>query len=352
MTAPGESILVVGPSWVGDTVIAQTLFTHLHRTRPGAALDVLAPAHCGPLLQRMPEVRRAIAMPLGHGELGLGARKRLGRELRTAGYEQVIVLPNSWKSALAPWFAGIPVRTGWRGEWRYGLLNDLRVLDANALPQLAQRFLALGLPPGECLPPNLPQPRLRADNEAGLSLVLALGLDSTLPLLALCPGAEFGSAKRWPGEYYAQLAGDFLARGWQVALLGSAAERALCGWIRASVAPRSKALARCHDLAGHTSLAQAIDLLARAAAVVSNDSGLMHVAAALQRPLIALYGPTPAAFTPPLCDTAAIVTPDIGCAPCRKRECPLEHQRCLRDSTPAQVAARLEALLTGSGAAA
>jgi heptosyltransferase II len=349
VTAPGEKLLVVAPSWVGDTVIAQTLFIHLYHTRPQVAIDVLAPAASEPLLARMPEVRCTITQPLGHGELGIGRRRQLGRELREAGYDQAIVLPNSLKSALAPWFAGIPRRTGWRGEMRYGLLNDVRSLDASALPQMAQRFLALGLPAGERLPTRLPRPRLRADIENGLSLVQSLGLAVDLPLLALCPGAEFGTAKRWPGEYYAQVALDFLARGWQVALFGSGGERALCDSIRASTGSRGGAVAQCHNLAGRTTLADAVDLLARATAVISNDSGLMHIAAALQRPVLAIYGPTSAAFTPPLGDRAAVLVPDLACAPCKARECPLGHQRCMRDTTPAQVSARLGELLAAAG---
>lgn len=351
MTAAGEKILVVGPSWVGDTVMSQTLFTYLHQSRPGVAIDVLAPASCGPLLQRMPEVRRAIAMPLGHGELGLGQRRRLGHTLRDAAYDQAIVLPNSLKSALVPWFAGIPRRTGWRGEMRYGLLNDLRVLDESALPRMAQRFLALGVPARQRLPAQLPRPRLRAEADAGLQLAQSLGLDAGLPLLALCPGAEFGAAKRWPAEYYARTAGDFLARGWQVALFGSAGERTLCGSIRAAIASPGGDRARCHDLSGRTTLSDAVDLLARAAAVISNDSGLMHVAAALQRPLLAIYGPTSTVFTPPQSAVAALLEPDIACAPCFQRECPLGHHRCMRDTTPAQVAARLDALLADAGVA-
>lgn len=347
MTAPAEQILVVGPSWVGDTVMSQALFASIHQARPGVAIDVLAPASCGPLLLRMPEVRRAIAMPLGHGELGLGQRRRLGRTLRAVGYDQAIVLPNSLKSALVPWFAGIPRRTGWRGEMRYGLLNDMRQLDERALPQMSQRFLALGLPPQEPLPSRIPRPRLRADADAGLRLLYALGLDADAPLLALCPGAEFGPAKRWPPEYYAEVAADFLARGWQVALLGAAADRESC----ATIAQRSGAHARCHNLAGRTALPEAVDLLARATAVISNDSGLMHVAAALQRPLVAIYGPTSAAFTPPLGDVVAVLDPDIACAPCRRRECPLGHHRCMRDTSPVRVVAALESLLAGDGSA-
>ena len=129
MTGSGEQVLVVGPSWVGDMVMSQVLYSRLQETRPGVTIDVLAPAWSEPLLARMPQVRRAIAMPLGHGELGLGQRWRLGRKLRFQQYSQAILLPNSFKSALVPWFAGIARRTGWRGEMRYGLLNDMRLLD-------------------------------------------------------------------------------------------------------------------------------------------------------------------------------------------------------------------------------
>lgn len=144
-----KRVLIVGPSWVGDMVMAQSLFKVLRQQRPGIELDVLAPAWSRPITERMPEVAASIDMPVGHGKVMLKARWRLARQLTARGYDQAIVLPNSLKSALIPAFAGIPVRTGWRGEWRYGLLNDIRVLDPDCFPLMVDRFVALAYP-GAC----------------------------------------------------------------------------------------------------------------------------------------------------------------------------------------------------------
>ncbi len=341
MTDPVPKILIVGPSWVGDMVMSQVLYIYLQQSRPERLIDVLAPAWSGPILQRMPQVRRAIAMPLGHGELGLGRRRGLARELRAERYDQAILLPNSLKSALIPFFAGIPRRTGWRGEMRYGLLNDLRVLDEAALPLMVQRFAALGIDRGEPLPEPLPEPHLVVDPEAAQRCRQELGLIPGMPILALCPGAEFGTAKRWPPEYYAQLAREYLGRGWQVVLYGSANDGPVCAQIKRESGEHE----HCFDLAGRTSLAQAVDLLSLSAAVVSNDSGLMHIAAALQRPLLAIYGATSPGFTPPLSAVSALQVSAIECAPCFARECPLGHHRCMRDTPPQLIAAKLEGLL-------
>ena len=345
MPGGGEQILVVGPSWVGDMVMSQVLYARLRETRRGAAIDVLAPAWSEPLLARMPEVRRAIPMPLGHGELELGRRWRLGRELRARAYDQAILLPNSLKSALAPWFAGIPRRTGWRGEMRYGLLNDLRLLDEQALPLMVQRFTALAQEAGEPLPQRLPAPRLVVDTVQAGHCRDALGLAPGRPLLALCPGAEFGGAKRWPAAHYAELARHYLQQGWQVALFGSANDRE----VTAAISAHCRDYPGCFDLAGRTRLAEAVDLLSLAAAVVTNDSGLMHIAAALGRPLLVVYGATSPAFTPPLNDNAAVLVSELDCAPCFQRECPLGHHRCMQEIPSRRVVAELDRLLAGGG---
>jgi heptosyltransferase-2 len=293
----------------------------------------------------MPEIDRAIPMPLEHGELGLGKRWRIGRELRASNYRQAILLPNSMKSALVPFFAGIPLRTGWRGEMRYGLLNDLRVLDEAALPLMVQRFVALGLDSGEDLPDLLPQPGLRVDRQQALDCAAEFGLAPGRPILALCPGAEFGPAKCWPTDHYARLADHFLARDWQVALYGSGNDRQVCS----EIAQRAGGHERCHDLSGRTSLAQAVDLLSLSTAVVSNDSGLMHIAAAVGRPLLAIYGATSPDFTPPMGPDSALLVSDIDCAPCFARECPLGHHRCMLDMSPERALEALERLLEDRG---
>ena len=344
MIRPGEKVLVVGPSWVGDMVMSQVLYRVLKQIRPGVIIDVAAPAWSEPILARMPEVNRAITKPIGHGEPALGRRWKLGRALREERYDQAIMLPNSFKSALVPLFAGIPRRTGWRGEMRYGLLNDLRVLDQQRYPLMVQQFAALGLEPEVPLPEQLPPPRLVVDAAQAAGCRDKFQLESGRPLLALCPGAEFGWAKRWPAQHYAELARHYMDQGWQVVLFGSANDKPVTADILAACGGSH----RCLDLAGETTLAEAVDMLSLATAVVSNDSGLMHIAAALSRPLVVIYGPTSPGFTPPLNANSDVVVSDIDCAPCFQRECPLQHHRCMRDTPASLLAAKLDALLNSN----
>jgi heptosyltransferase-2 len=343
VSAGGEKVLVVGPSWVGDMVMSQSLYIVLQQTRPGVLIDVLAPAWSEPILARMPQVRTALELPVRHGELAIGRRRRLGRELGSIGYDQAIMLPNSLKSALVPFFGGIPRRTGWRGEMRLGLLNDMRILDPAALPLMVQRFVALGLDRGVPVPKHIPAPRLIVDACRAEACREKFGLAQDRPLLALCPGAEFGGAKRWPLEHYAELARGYLRQGWQVALYGSDNDRPVTGQISALCGDAS----RCFDLAGRTALAEAVDMLSLSSAVVSNDSGLMHIAAALGRPMVVVYGATSPGFTPPLDEKAMVLVSDIDCAPCFERECPLGHHRCMQEISAARVAAKLEVILNG-----
>ena len=329
------NVLVVGPSWIGDTVLAQPLFSILKAKRPDAAIDVFAPEWTLPLLACMPEVRQAIRNPFGHGELKLRERRVLGRELARAGYDQAIVLPNSFKSALVPYFAGIPLRTGYRGEMRWGLLNDARPLDERVLPLMVQRYAALAGTRGEPLvaPPEV---RLRVDERARRATLAKLGLAPRAPVAALCPGAEYGPAKRWPLHHHAELATRLAARGLEVWLVGSKRDRGL----GEEIALLSDGASR--NLCGSTSLGEAIDLLASTALVVSNDSGLMHVAAALGKPLIALYGSSSPGFTPPRSAAAAVIYLGLPCSPCFKRECPLGHFNCMMQLTPDRVCSAID----------
>lgn len=332
--AEASAILVVGPSWVGDMVMAQSLFKALRARDRDRPIDVLAPGWSLPLLARMPEVRSGIEMSLGHGRLAVVQRWRLGRSLR-GRYRQAILLPNSLKSAITPFAAAIPERTGWRGEMRYGLLNDIRRLDKQRYPMTVQRFVALAADEG-APPPAVEPPRLvvrEADVDAALQ-ALDLKRPDGRKILAMCPGAEYGPAKQWPTVHYAELGRQFAQRGWDLWLFGSAKDRPICEGI-ASTSERAA------NLAGRTTLEQAVDLMSLADGVVSNDSGLMHVAAALDRPLVALYGSSDPGFTPPLNAHHRIVTLDLSCSPCFKRECPLGTTACLVDMTVAQVAEAL-----------
>lgn len=343
-----QKILIVGPSWVGDMVMAQALFMTLQAQARGsgdeAIIDVLAPAWSRPLLERMPEVRRAIDLPFKHGELNLGGRYRLGRSLSKEHYTQVIVLPNSFKSGLLALFVRSQRRTAWRGEARGILLNDVRTLDKAALPLMVQRFVALGLRPGAPLPSPLPTPQLVTDPLSVVAALQAMSLRAQdvedRPVLVICPGAEFGDAKQWPAEHFASLTQTKIDEGWQVWALGSAKDSEASTQIKNGLKLDSQA--HYHDLTGRTSLAQAIDLMSVAAAVVSNDSGLMHVAAALSRPIVALYGSTSSDFTPPLADNVQLLSIDIACRPCFERTCPLKHKRCLVDLSPQMALTALE----------
>jgi heptosyltransferase-2 len=335
-----DKILIVGPAWVGDMVMAQCLFKLLKQHQPGLIIDVLAPTWSLPLLARMPEVASAIAMPVGHGQLDLRARYRLGKSLRNQGYKQAIVLPNSFKSALIPFFAKIPVRTGWRGEMRYGVLNDVRILDEKRYPLMIERFMALGILPNENLPNVYPKPQLQISVSTCEQALSNHQLKkSQRSILALCPGAEFGPAKRWPEEYYAAIANAKLKEDWEVWIFGSPKDGV--------VAERIMELTqyRCVNLTGKTKLEEAVDLLSLASVVVSNDSGLMHIAAAMNKPLIVIYGPTSAGFTPPLNDKAKILALSLECQPCFKRECPLQHHLCMVELKPETVLKAMDELI-------
>ncbi|MBI2312215.1 MAG: lipopolysaccharide heptosyltransferase II [Betaproteobacteria bacterium] len=329
-------ILVVAPSWVGDAVLAQPLFRRLHQRHPGLILDILAPSWSAPLLRRMPEVHEVIHHSFGHGELKVTERYRLGRKLARAGYQQAIVLPNSLKAALVPLFAGIPLRTGFVGELRRGVLNDSRRLFKERFPLMVERFALLAERPGAPLERPVPFPCLAVDDATRRATLARLGLEPRRPVAALCPGAEYGPAKRWPVSHFAELAGK-LAPEFEVWLIGSSKDRAIGEEIRA-------AGGACINLCGRTSLDEAIDLLSGAALVVTNDSGLMHVAAALGRPLVALYGSSSPGFTPPLSQHARVLKLDLPCSPCFQRECPLGHFKCMIDLTPDQVMAMVAGL--------
>ena len=330
-----HKILIIGPSWVGDMVMAQSLFMTLKANDRTCQIDVLAPEWSFPLLERMPEVTKAHPMPLIHGQFGFSKRVQLGKHLRKEHYQQVIVLPNSWKSALIPYFANIPLRTGYIGEVRWGLLNDARKLDKTVLTMTVQRFVALALSKNESPTFDYPVPKLQIDKKNQQIVIDKFQLNRAANILALCPGAEYGPAKQWPAEHFAELARHKLAQGWAVWIFGSEKDREIAGQINQLTDNA------CQDFCGETTLGEAVDLMSLAEVVVSNDSGLMHVAAALDKQLIALYGSSDPAFTPPLNDAAKVMNLNLECSPCFKRECPLGHTHCLTEMSAKQVIAEI-----------
>lgn len=336
-------ILVIGPSWIGDMMMSQSLYRLLTQHYPDVEIDVMAPAWCCPLLKHMPEVSQSITIPFEHGTLALGKRRQLGKSLKNHGYQQALILPNSFKSVIIPFFANIPRRTGWRGEMRYGFLNDIRTLDKNFFPLMVQRYAALAFDRQMMHITTeypLPWPRLVVSpNE----LLTVFQLNNKRPIIGFCPGAEFGPAKCWPHYHYATLASKLITRGYQIVLFGSIKDYSSGETISAAIQPEKRVY--CHNLVGRTSLDQAISLIAACQGIVSNDSGLMHVASALERPLVVLYGPSSPNFTPPLSYKARIIRLINGYYKIRKGNNPQGYHPSLINIQPSQVLSELENLL-------
>ena len=345
-TAPRT--LIISPNWIGDAVMAQPLLQLLRAAHPGRPIDVLAPPAVSPVWRQMAEVDEVLETPFRHGALQLKERWKYARLLRQRGYADAYVLPNTIKYALIPWLAGIRRRVGYKGESRHGLINVMHHDETPPRPMVAF-YAALATPPvgaqRAALRAALPRPRMVASPEQIAAVCQRTGIAAERPLVAFAPGAEFGGAKRWPARHFAGLAQAILARdpSTQIALLGSPKDKEAC----AEVAAGLPADAAVFNLAGVTSLQEAIALIARAAAVVANDSGLLHIASALNRPVVALYGPTDPDHAPPFSDLAASISLRLDCAPCKQRECPLGHQDCMVKLAPELVWQSLQPMLLG-----
>jgi heptosyltransferase-2 len=342
-------VLIVGPSWVGDMVMAQALYRSLAQRTPRPEVHVLAPAWSLPLIARMPEVHGGVELPLGHGDLEIGVRRSVGLRLRLERFGQAIVLPRSLKSALVPWFAKIPRRTGFLGELRYGLINDVRRMHAR-LDQTVKRFVALGAERPDDLPAAVPvdlYPKLAVDSVNADRLRREYGYDDGARVVVLMPGAEYGAAKRWPADSFAGLARALADAGMHVLVLGSAKERPVGDEIVTAAARE-----RVRNLCGGTTLADVVDVIAAADVAISNDSGLLHVAAATDTPVVAIYGSSSPSFTPPLTTAATVLYRGIECSPCYARQCPLGHLRCLREISVGDVLGAVDRALDSRGAPA
>jgi heptosyltransferase-2 len=325
--------LLIAPQWIGDAVMTEPLLRVL--AQRGETLSVAAMPWVAPIYRAMPHVDEVIELPFPRGGLHWGARRNLASQWR-GRFERAYVGPNSWKSALLPWMAGIPVRVGYHGEARWGLLNQrLPNPEKNHRGAMVAHYLALAQMQAD----SSMQPKL----DLSLDLLKATLLNFDLKLGAyavFAPGAEYGPAKRWPAAYFAEMG---LRTGLPVVLLGSAKEAALCDEIAQRIHQERPKTAR--NLAGKTDLSQAMALIASSQAMLSNDSGLMHVAAAMGVPQVAVFGSSSPLHTPPLSDKAVVLwlkneasyQPPLDCAPCFQRTCPLGHLRCLNDLTPERV---------------
>ena len=333
--------LIIAPGWIGDMVMSQSLYRYLKQLDPCCIIDIAAPKHCCELVKFMPEVNQAFELQFKHGEFGFKARKQKALLFLDQGYTNSIVLPNSWKSALIPFFAKVKKRRGWHGEVRYFLLNERRKLDKNKYPLMIERFCALAINKKEVLPEMLPFPNFRYDAGAASIARDKYKLEKERPIIALCPGAEFGPSKIWPAVYYTELAQYLLDKSYQVILLGSEKDKE----ITFNISKGCNHHAHLLNLSSKTTLSEAIYLLTFCEKVVSNDSGLMHIACALNIPTLVIYGSTSHNFTPPLNQRSkTIFLHDLACRPCFKRECPLGHMDCMHKLMPKKIIAELEKL--------
>ena len=343
-----HSILIIAPNWIGDAVMTQPLLASLKKQYPEANIDVLASTWVAPIYRACSEVREVIEAKFEHKQLQWSLRKQLAKELATKKYQACFVLPNSLKSALIPWLANIPFRVGYRGEIRFGLINF--ALDNPSKvnrPPMVEHYLALSQLLNEeqlALTASNLVPKLNVSTVATQSVqakLLSANIDPD-NIYVMCPGAEYGPTKRWPTSHFAQLAQKLIASNLnsQIILLGGKGDQALAQGIQS----QAKQNSHIHNWCGDTSLDEAIALIGMSKAVISNDSGLMHIAAALKTPQVAIFGSSDPAHTPPLSDKAKVIWLNLPCSPCHKRECPLGHLRCLNDILPEQVFATLNTL--------
>ena len=335
-------ILVVGPSWVGDSVMAQTLYKRIKKELPSSQIDVMSPHWSLALLERMPEVCKKIVSPFSHGETKLFERYKLGQGLKKENYDRAIILTNSLKSSLIPYFARIGVRTGWLGEFRYGLINDIRSSKKLKKSLMVEKFAALSLYEENYSIENLTFPELEINFANQRNFLEEFSLDYSKNTMAICPGAEFGPSKRWPAEYYAEIAKFYVNEGWNVLCIGSKNDEDI--GIEIGSLNNLRSNESFINLIGKTSLQDAIDILAFTEKVVTNDSGLMHIAAAVKTPLVALYGPSSPEYTPPLISKKKILRKTQGYEKVRYGSNEKGYHQSLLDIKPEEVLDALEAL--------
>jgi len=343
-----HGILIIAPNWIGDAVMTQPLLAALKTQYPDSKIDVLASTWVAPIYRACSEVHEIIEAKFEHKQLQWGLRRQLAKKLSTKKYQSCFILPNSFKSALIPWLANIPFRIGYRGELRFGFIN-LALENPSKVnrPPMVEHYLALSQLLNEEAIPTSQQvltPQLNVSSAANQSIQAKLQNCNIDPahIYVMCPGAEYGPTKRWPTSHFAQLAQRVINENpnTQIILLGSKGDHALAQEIQSY----AKQEPRIHNWCGYTSLDEAIALIGMSKVVISNDSGLMHIAAALKTPQVAIFGSSDPAHTPPLSNKVKVIWLNLLCSPCHKRECPLGHLKCLNDILPEHVFATLHTL--------
>jgi heptosyltransferase II len=327
--ADTSPILIIPYMWIGDFMRGHTVVRVLRERWPNRPIDLLTTSLCAPLVDYMPHVRSAIVWDLPRSRLALGRQWGLAELVRSRGYRTALILPRTWKSAIAPALAGIPERIGFVGELRFGLINKWR-WGEKAMPRFIDKNAALALPAGAPLPAEWPVPQLKVPAEEAKRWRQANGLGDG-PAIALAPGSV-GAAKRW--TYYPEAARLLAEKGFDVWVVGGPGEKALASEIVAAGGPRTR------DLTGND-LRNGILAMAAASVAISNDSGLMHIAAALGTPTMSIFGPTSPYLWAPLNGLAATVQTKthVPCQPCERPVCRMNDHRCMRDIPASDVVA-------------
>jgi heptosyltransferase II len=330
-------ILIVAPQWIGDCVMAEPFIARLRHEHPAAFIAAMSLKHISPVLRAMPHVDEVIELPFAHGKLQWNERRALAQQLAARHFSVAYILPNSFKAALVPWLAGIPRRVGYTGESRLGLLTERLPNPKEKRPLMTTYYASLGGPVDEHSP--FAQPCLRAEPARRLTACAMHGIHLELPYIVLAPGAEYGPAKLWPIAHFRQLAEMAATQQFATLVMGGPKDAGLGEEISAG-------LPLTHNLCGETTLDDAIAILSGAEGAVCNDSGLMHIAAALRVATVGIYGSTSPHHTPPAAHRSATLwigpqgaydQAGIACSPCFERLCRYEgdeHMRCLKHIKP------------------
>lgn len=343
----GKKILVVSPAWLGDIIMSQSLLSVLKQQDPTNSIYMYAPSYAHPILARMVEVDHILTNPFNHGQLLLKERIKEGQKLKEFNFDCAYILPNSLKSALPPYFAGIKQRIGLKGESRYILINRMRS-NKKAFPKMVERYVSLAYIDDPKITntstlPKFPYPKLILKKPT-VELLKRLNLSLERPLLALGCGANYGPAKLWPVEYFARVSANFIQKGGAVLALGTSNDTVTVQAILKHLP--NHLLPYFYNIAGKTNLTEALDLVGVCTAAVCNDSGLMHTVAAAGVPQVCIFGSTSTEYTPPLSDVAMCLESNESCHPCFNRTCKYGTYKCLKQISPEQVIDALELLFS------
>ncbi|MGN0894531.1 MAG: lipopolysaccharide heptosyltransferase II [Succinivibrio sp.] len=337
-----KKYLIISPSWLGDLIMAQSLFKTLKKLEPNCSIDIYAPEYTMPILDRMEELDKKFINPFNHGSFNLKLRYLEGKKLRSENYDSVIVLPNSLKSALIGFFAKIPDRRGFKGESRYLILNNIRN-NKEDFPYMVQRYVALAYDKKKVKTakdlPDFEYPKLTV-KPLPEKRALELGIDLSRKAMVLGCGANYGPSKLWPVEYFAKVADAWIKKNGCVIGLGSKKDIPTVQAIYEHLDESSKPY--FYDIAGKTNLTEALDIVGQSSVAVCNDSGLMHTVAAADIPQVCIFGSTSTNYTPPLSKKAICVESDEPCHPCFKRTCKFGTYACQKKITPDMVIEKLK----------